>query len=203
MKTNMKKIMSGVAASSLVLTGFAFAANTDLAIQINDGIISVDIVDANGDAVPAPGVAMSPIAYSFQDQATTGTLGIEAEKIRLSNPTSVSTWSVSIAATDGEAAVWTDGTSTMDYNDSLGGRLTIDPSTATIVEANGQAIDGVNVGSLATFEEGATGSITLYSADATAGSFAQYDLTGVGISQVVPGKQAPAAYTLGLTLTAL
>ncbi len=202
MKT-MNKIILGATSLGLLASGAVFAANTDLAIQINDGVLSVDIVDQNGDPVPNPGVTMSAIAYSFKDQTTTGTLGSETEKIRLSNPTSTATWSVSIAATDGEDAVWTDGTHSMDYNDPNGGRLTIDPSTGTIAEANGGETTGVSLGSSATFEAGSVGSITLYSADSNASAFAQYDLTGVGLSQVIPAKQQPAAYTLGLTLTAL
>ncbi len=90
---------------------------------------------------------MSAISYSFKDQTTTGTLGSETEKIRLSNPTSTATWSVSIAATDGEDSVWTDGTHSMNYNDPNGGQLTIDPSIGSVTEATGESTTGISLGS--------------------------------------------------------
>lgn len=200
---NVNKIFLAATSLGVVASGVAFAAQTDLSIQINDGMISVDIVDATGNAVANPGVSMSPIAFSFREQSTTGTLGSETERVRLSNPTSVSTWSVSIAATDGATAQWSDGTTTMDYNDPAGAKLTINPSVGAIAEALGGSTTGVSLGSSAAFSQGTVDSITLYSANNTAANFSQYDLTGVALSQVVPAKQKAAAYNLGLTLTAL
>lgn len=204
MKT-FNKIALGAATFGLMSIGAVFAApNTDLSIQVNDGVLSVDIVDSNGDTVANPGVAMSAISFSFNDQNTTGVLGTADEKIRLNNPTGTPTWSVSIAATDGNTALWSDGAgNTMDYNDAAGAHLSLDPSVGAIAEALGGATTGVSLGSSASFEEGVIDSITLYSADSTAGPFAQYDLTGVDVDQIVPAKTAAANYTLSLTLTAL
>lgn len=204
MKT-FDKIALGAATVGLVGTGAVFAASdTKLSIQVNDGVRSVDIVDSNGDTVANPAVAMSAITFSFNDQKTTGTLGTADEKIRLNNPTGVPTWSVSIAATNGASSLWDDGAgNTMDYNDASGGQLSLNPSAGAVVEANGGATTGVTLGSSAAFEEGVIDSITLYSADATAAPFAQYDLTGVDVSQLIPGKTKSASYTLSLTLTAV
>lgn len=182
----------------------AYAANnTNLSIAIGEGSISIDVVDNSGSAVASPTVSMTAPNFNFAEQASTGTFGTAAEKIRVFNPTSTSTWTASVAATGGATATWVDGGSnTMDYNDPSGARLTIDPSSGTIV-ANGGSTTNITSGSSQTFDQGNTDSITLFSASSGAATFDFFDLTGVALSQVIPGSQAAAAYTLNMTLTVI
>lgn len=180
----------------------------ELSLPISEDLISVDIVDENGEKVEIPQVFLQSTRSSYMQQTTTGTLGVPHEKIRLSNPTKTSVWTVSIAATDGEDALWTDlNGNTFDYNDpeALSGQLTIDPSHGNIARGDTENgfIVGISLGERASFIHGIVNSITLYSADATADPFAQYDLMNVELSQVMPSGQAPGVYTMNLTITAL
>ena len=201
----MKKLLSSLLGLSLVLgaSGGAMASDTELSIAVTPGVLSVGILNAAGETVAAPGVNLSGITFSFAEQNATGTLGSSGERIVVSNPTATSTWALSIAATGGDSVEWSDGASnTMDYNDPAGGaRLSVDPSALTVTKiSDGNAATGVTLGSLATFEEGVTSSITLASSTA-ADTYEQFDIQGISLSQLVPASQPPANYTLSLTLT--
>ncbi len=179
------------------------------------GQLLVDFGDDNGDTITNPSVTMSGTISSFQNQTSTGTLGTSTEQIIVANRTDTQAWSVTIAATDGNTAVWEDTTPsssyTMDFNDTSGaGQLTIDPSSATPYVATldgsrkitGLTADpsGVSVGSQASFEQGVTDSITLFSST-TATAQSVYTLQGVDMSQVVPAKKEGGSYEINLTLT--
>jgi len=203
-----KKISLFIFSLTLVL-GLSFAAyaanDTDLNLTVTAGVLNIDIVDASGNSVANPAVALSAITASTSAQSSTGTLGTASEKIRLSNPTVTPSWTATIAATNGASAVWTTtGGSTMDYNSAIGGTgtLAINPSVGTIVAAIGGNTTGVTVGTATAFGAG-TGSITLYSANGTAAVNEQYDLTGVRLDQQIPGSQLTGAYTINMTLTAI
>lgn len=184
-----------------------YEGNTDIefAIGVGEGVLNVDIVDANGVSVENPNVALSTITYDFSEQLSSGLLGTTDEKIRLNNPTGTPAWSVTIAATDGSVAVWSDESgNSIDYNDpNGGGQLTLDPSVGTVSEADGGNNVGISLGSAASFEEGVTDSITLYSADINAAVFSRYDLINIALSQIIPAKTAASEYSLNLTITAL
>lgn len=203
-------------AGSFYLSAFIVtaASNTTLSQTISAGTLSVDIVDANGTTVGSPSVTFGGMSFSFSSATTTGTFGTSSEKVRLANPTGTATWSVTLAATSGATATWSDGgTNTMDFNDpaysedaadtdTKGGRLAVDPSGGTIAGVSGCSTSNVSLGSSSAFNEGVTNSVTLFSASASAATFCRWDLTGVGLTQSVPASQPGAVYTLGLTLTA-
>lgn len=191
------------------------ADSTQLSQVINAGTLDVGIVDTNGDPVASPAVAFAAKTFSFDYQTSTATLGAASEKIRVSNPTTTATWSLTIAATSGITTVWTDGGSnTYDFNDStalavdgadtdsVGGQLSIDPTAGTIALISPYTTTGVSKGSSSAFEEGVTNSITVLSADGTANAPGRWDYTGASLSQTLPGGQANASYTLDMTLTA-
>lgn len=176
----------------------------DFSIDVADGTINVDIVDESGISVDTPSAQLGAITYSFKDQSTNGVLGTATEKIRLNNPTEVSTWSVTIAATDGISAEWSDGNgNTLDFNNPNGGQLSLNPSVGNVTEADGSSIDGISLGSEASFSEGVVDSITLYSANSSAQSYARYDLIDVDLEQTIPARTPATDYTLNLTITAL
>lgn len=212
MKTKiLKKVAATTAAFALLFTLSAptyAAPASKLNISVGQGALTINIMDSTaggyqGTSVAAPSVAMTSTIFSFNEQTSTGTFGTATETIRVYNRTNTPTWSASIAATSGNTATWSDGSSfVMDFNDPIAanGQLTIDPSTGTIT-SDSTTTTGVTLGSAATFNQGTTDSITLYSAAAGATTYDFFNLTGVSLSQNVPAQQDVAAYTLDLTLT--
>ena len=171
-------------------------------IEDEDGALTLDIVDDLGDEVLDPQVIMSGITTNFQNQVSTGSLGVSTQKIRLSNTTQSNEWSVSIAATNGNTEVWSDGTDSFDYNDVTAGQLTLDPSLATVVRDDSGSIAGISLGGESSFLQGTLDSITLFSST-TAANMHHYDLTGIQLSQFVPSVQADGDYVLNLMITVI
>lgn len=199
---------------------FMFAVSTVSALNqseltqvINDGTLSVDIVDAAGTTVAAPGVTFPAQTFSFSDITSDAVLGTASERIRAYNPTGTETWNVAIAGS-ATTAVWTDGgTESYDYNDSsttdsgidvdtVGGQLSIDPATnGTIAGVGGCGTGNVSLGAASAFEEGTTDSIDLMSAAAGAETYCRWDLTDVDLSQDIPASQPAGTYTVDLVMT--
>ena len=182
--------------------GVAFAVSHEpqFSITITSGTLNIEMVDSGGTAVTSPVITMQQKSFSFSNQTSTGTFGAASQKIRVSNPTGTATWTASIAAKDGNTSTWSGSSYTMDFNDSSGAQLTINPSGGTIT-AGGGVITGVSAGSSSAFDQGTTDSITLYSADGVAATYDYFDLTGVSVSQNVPGGQEADTYTIYMTLT--
>lgn len=194
--------------------GYSYAADTTLFTQSINGILDVSIVDASGNTVTSPTVAFSATNFSMSSQTSTGTLGTNTERIRVTNPTATATWTASIAATDGSTAIW-DGTSVdYDFNDptanagdgsdtdSVGGQMSVDPATSgNIAGVGGTSTSNVSLGAADSFEEGVTDSIDLMSAASGAQAPGQWDLTSIGISQSIPGGQATGSYSIDMTIT--
>jgi hypothetical protein len=178
--------------------------------------LSVDIVDASGVTVASPSLAMSSITASGVCQTSTGTLGVSAQKIRVSNTTVTPGWSLSIAATAGATGSWSSGGSTYDFNDpsgspagcadggdadTLSGQLSVDPSVSTITPQSGCTTTGLTKGTSSAFNQGVTNSVTLVNASASTGTSCFWDVTGVSLSQKVPNLQPNGAYSLPMTVT--
>ncbi len=175
---------------------------TQLVAVINPGAVGSDIVDANGNPVANPSVSMSSSPFSFDPQVATGTLGTPSQKVRITNATNMATWSLTIAATSGNAALWNSGSNTMDYNDpGTAGRLTIDASVSTVTPTNSYTATGLAKGSLSSFNQGVTDSITLLTAGVTADKPGRWDVAGVSLTQSIPAYQAPGSYTINMSLT--
>ncbi len=180
------------------------------------GELSVDVVDSGGVSVGSPTVNFSTTTFPFETTTISGTLGVASQKIRVTNTTGSSEWSLSLAPTSGSTAAWTSLGDTYDFNDSntngtddadtdtKGGRLTVNPTGITITPlAPCNSTSGVSGGSSASFREIATAvsSITLASASVAASGSCVWDITGVGLSQVIPARQETGTYTLSFTLT--
>lgn len=217
MKTKTKNIIKK---ASILSVAFAFAIsaqvmaanNSTMNQTISAGSLSIDIVDAGGTTVGAPSVTFSGGSFSFSTQDTTGTLGIASEKIRISNGTSSTGWTASIAG-NATTDTWTDGgTYEYDFNDSsgytdggdadgVGGQLTVDPSGGSIVAPDaGCTTSGVTAGASDSFDEGTTDSIDIVNGS-SADPFCRWDFTGAGLSQGIPAGQQAASYTLSLVLS--
>lgn len=168
--------------------------------------LSISIVNASGVPVTTPSIAMSSITTAYQCQASTGTLGISAQRLRVKNTTLTPSWSMSIAATGGAAATWTSGANTYAYNNAAGsgctsGQLTVNPTTATISPQSGCTTTGLSLGSSQAFNNPTVNTITLASASSGADTGCFWDVTGISLSQQVPAERPSGTYTLNLTAT--
>ena len=183
----------------------------------SSGTLTTDIVDGSGASVSSPGVTLANAPVSFACQSSTGTLGTASQKMRVTNSTSNPAWTLSIAASS-TTATWSQATTTptlfYDFNDpggcsdgadadTLGGQMTITPTSGTIAPQSGCSNTGVSLGSASAFSETGTvvSSITLMNASGSAGTNCYWELSGVGISQQIPGEQTIESYTIPLTVT--
>lgn len=179
-------------------------------------VLSVDIVDATGAPVASPSASLTAANSSFNCQTVTGTLGVSAQRIRVTNTTASAAWTVAVAATSGATSLWDSGTDTYDFNDSSGtpagcadgadtdtdaGRLTINPAAGTVTPESGCTTTGVSLGASTAFVEGTADSVTLLSASGSANTNCYWDVTGIGLSQTIPPQQTAGSYSLDLTLT--
>ncbi|MFZ1249597.1 MAG: hypothetical protein WAQ24_04750 [Candidatus Saccharimonadales bacterium] len=183
--------------------------------KLKQPLLSADIVNASGVSVAAPALSFSATTFGFNCQTVAATLGVTTEQLSVSNTTATPGWALSIAATSGAAATWSDGgTNKYDYNDAttagcadgtdadtFAGQMTINPSVATITPAAGCTATGVAKGAQTAFIEGTTNAITIATASATAPINCRWNITGLALSQTIPAEQVNATYSLGLTLT--
>jgi hypothetical protein len=178
--------------------------------SINDGVRSIDIVDAGGTTVASPSVGFTAATFSFATQNTTGTLGVSAQRIRVYNPTSTATWTASIAGS-ASTATWTTGSAYYDFNDgngatdggdadSYGGQLSVAPAGGTLAGV-GCATSNVSLGANSAFVETTTNSITIASGAAGAPTYCRWDVTNIGLTQSLPASQTSGSYSLNLVLS--
>ncbi len=108
------------------------------------GSVSADIVDSGGTPVGSPSVTMNSVIVTIGHQSATGIFGQANQKIRVTNNSGNAQWTLSLAADGGATSFW-DGISTdYDFNDpttnagdgadsdSLGGRMSLNPSVGTL-----------------------------------------------------------------------
>lgn len=196
--------------------GLASAADTTDLSQSISGVLDVKIVDGSGDEVASPDVAFAGKNFSAIYQTSAAVLGTSSERMRITNPRgAVATWALSLAATSGATAAWSNGENTYDYNDatalavdgadsdSIGGQLSIDPSAGSLAGVGTTATSNVSLGSASAFAEGSVNSIDILSASAGAQKPGVWDLTNVGLSQTIPAMQATGSYVFNMTLTAI
>lgn len=203
-------------------TTVATARNWDFAMMSirwvereQTGVLGVDIVNSSGVAVSTPSISMSGFGFSFADTVSNSVLGSADEKIRVDNASSNAGWALSISAFNGPTALWEDGIKKYDFNDptssvsdgpdsdSYGGQMTFNPSSGSLTPKSGCANTGLTLGSLASFSEGVVNSINLVNASSNAGLNCYWDLTGVDVSQSVPGEQIEGNYSISLMLSVI
>ena len=203
--------LASISASTNAQIGNPSAYTRKICATAFNGTLSADIVDAAGTTVASPAVTLTTAVTSYSCGSATGTLGTSTEMIRVWNLTSTPQWTLTIAASAGPTASWSSGGSTYDFNDaacsdgadadSVAGRLTVDPSVATVAASTTCTTTGVSKGASASFAEGTLNSLTLMSASASAGIGCKWDMTGAAITQDIPAEQAVGTYNLNLTLS--
>ncbi|MCK5460041.1 hypothetical protein KAI52_02915 [Candidatus Parcubacteria bacterium] len=185
---------------------------------ISAGTWSADFVDASGVTVGSPGVTMTGITFSFDTQDANGQIGTDTQRIRANNPTATAGWSVTIGTTN--TLLWQNGGSTenFDFNDtdgytdgagdtdSVGGQMTINPSTGTRggwPDNTACPVTEITLGSSSSFVEGSTDNITIISASGSAPTGCRWHFIGAAdnITQKIPASQVADTYTLDLTVT--
>ena len=184
------------------------ASNSTFNQTINGGTLATDILDAGRNPVASPSAAMAAANFSFDCQTVTGTLGTTSQRLYVTNPSGTANgWTLSLGATGGGTAVWTDGgTNDYAFNDAAGsgctnGQLTVNPTVATV---NDDCVSTACTG--ATVTKGSSTVMTggtdvdLMSGDSSANVYRGY-LTGISLSQKIPAEQPAASYSINMTLT--
>jgi len=180
---------------------------TQLQQVISAGTLTTDILDAGQNPVSSPSITLSALNVATSCQTTTGTYGSNTQRIYVDNPGASATgWVLSIAATSGNTATWTNGSNTYAFNNPAGsgctsGQMTVDPSVGTVTAQSPATTTGISKGSAASFNQGTTDAIQLFNASASANTIWRGYLTGVSVSQKVPASTPAGTYTLSLTQT--
>lgn len=177
--------------------------------------LTTDIVDGSGSPVVSPAVTFPAQTFGFSCQTATSTLGVAAQKIRITNTTATPGWQLSIAPTNGPTTTWSDGsTHTYDLNDptsagcedgadadTVGGQMSIDASASVVTPStSGCTATGLSKGVNTSYSQGVTDSIPLLTS--SGGSInCSWDMTGITVSQTIPAEQYHTNYSLSLTMT--
>ena len=211
MKYVKRLCMIGAALGVLLVPAVVYASLAPTLNQtINAGSLTSDIYQSDDKTpVASPSVAFAAQNYSFQCNTSTATLGDANDKLNVTNLASaINTWNISMAATSGPTANWTNGTNTYAFNNSTGsgctnGQLTIDPAVATLTDDCNSACTGndstVSKGASTAFVSGTTNSVTLLS-DSAGTSWEGY-LTGISLSQKIPALTPSGSYSINMTIT--
>jgi len=215
-----------VAASALAIVGVALslttvtyaANNTNVTQTINSGTLVTDIRDASRVTVASPTFAMAGTTFSFNCQTTTGTIGSASQRLYVDNPGAANAgYTLTLAATAGATGLWNNAgvSQSFDFNDpttagctdgadadAKGGQLTVDPAAATLTaDCSSCTVTGITKGTATAYSQAVTDSVTLLTAAAGSDDVGRWYLTGIGLSQAIPGEQPNDSYTINLTAT--
>jgi len=215
-----------VAASSLLVLGIALsittvsyaANNANVTQTINSGTLVTDIRDASRVTVASPSFAMAGTTFSFNCQTTTGIIGSDSQRLYVDNPGAANAgYTLTLAATGGATSTWNNAgtTQSFDYNDpttagctdgadadAKGGQLTVNPTAGTLTaDCSSCTLTGITKGASTAYSQAVTDSVTLLTAAAGSDDIGRWYLTGIGLSQTIPGEQPNDSYTINLTAT--
>lgn len=167
--------------------------------------MTISIVNASNVTVASPSVSFSARTSSFSCQTSTATLGVASQKLRIVNTDPSTNWSLSLAASGGSGATWSNGSRTYAYNDPAGngctnGQMTVDPSSATISPIAGCTNSGLTLGAPVQYDTTIVQSTPLVTASGSQNN-CTWDITNIGLSQVIPAEIPAGTYSLNMTLT--
>ena len=192
-----------------IITAFTAYAqkNITLSLGISAGNLTVEVRNSSGskDTIDAPDFDLGDKTVSNAGQTFASPIPGSGQEIFISNLDAADGgWNLAIAPTTGVSARWQleDADSTVTVNDSVTGLMTIDPGGGTLTPAciTGCSISNITLGTSASFSA-TVSSVTLLTAADAADDIGTYTLTGVNVSQTVPGNLEPGDYSLGMTLT--
>ncbi|MET0980359.1 MAG: hypothetical protein ABWX90_03825 [Candidatus Saccharimonadales bacterium] len=200
----ISSVVVAVLMATLVPAIKAAAANSQLTQTINAGVLSTSVLNAGGAVVASPSFAMTAGVVSTSSQQTvTGTFGSDSQRITVDNPGASATgFTLTLAATAGPTATWTDGAKTYPFNAASAalGQLTVNATPGILTPVTGTAT-GIAKGNTATFAGGLNTPVNLLNAGSTSDDVWNGYLTGVSLSQTIPAGTPAGSYSISLTQT--
>jgi uncharacterized protein (TIGR02145 family) len=176
----------------------------DFEQEVNEGDLLIYFVNELKEYVHIPSsINFSFVEVSFEDQESTAVLGTDQETIRVDNATSGEVeLTASLDVTNFlEDAKWLDGeNSYLAYSEDEGisGGLELDP-VVSLIETQGCEEEVVSRGSTSRFTPTTSESIDIFTT--TGGQYCRYDLTGIDLTQTIPGRTPAGNYSLDMVLT--
>ena len=179
-----------------------------------DGSLDIRFADATNATLTNPTTVFSAAMTSRTASTTTAKLSNNSsQQLEVTNSLSTTGWSVSLAATGGSTAKWTQagGTANYDFNNSNAnrGQLSVDLSSSVFTASGstplGQACTtaGLSYGAGGAFVAGtaSANAITLATASSSSGLTCLFKLQDISLKQTIPAYQKPGTYTLPVTVT--
>lgn len=172
--------------------------------------LSGGIFDEKGNAIRSPIVIFSSVPASLQEEISHATLGTSSQQIIVNNPTENPRWTLTLSPVDGIDALWKSKNERYDINDmsgtdgkdndSVGGKLLVDPTEMHILPKGGCSGMGISPGVSTAFSEDRE-NITLVVSGNNADTHCEWSLTNIALSQIIPAEQAVGNYSLDMMLT--
>ena len=179
-----------------------------------DGSLDIRFADAANATLTNPTTVFSAAMTGRTASTTTAKLSNNSsQQLEVVNSLSTTGWSVSLAATGGSTAKWTQtgGTASYGFNNSNAnqGQLSVDLSSSAFTASGstplGQACTtaGLSYGAGGAFVAGtaSASAITLATASSSSGLTCLFKLQDISLKQTIPAYQKPGTYTLPVTAT--
>ena len=179
-----------------------------------DGSLGIRFADATDATLTNPTTGFSAAMTSKTASTTTAKLSNNSsQQLEVANSLSTTGWSVSLAATGGSTAKWTQTGDTANYafnsTNTDQGQLSVDLSSSAFTASGsmplGQACTtaGLSYGAGGAFVAGtaSANAVTLATASSGSGLTCLFKLQNITLKQTIPAYQKPGTYTLPVTVT--
>ena len=179
-----------------------------------DGSLGIRFANAANATLANPTTGFSAATTSRAASTTTAKLSNNSsQQLEVANSLSTTGWSVSLAATGGPTAKWTQTGSAANYafnsTNTDQGQLSVDLSSSAFTASGstplGQACTtaGLSYGTGGAFVAGtaSANAITLATASSSSGLTCLFKLQNISLKQTIPAYQKPGTYTLPVTVT--
>ena len=179
-----------------------------------DGSLDIRFADATNATLTNPTTVFSAAMTSRTASTTTAKLSNNSsQQLEVTNSLSTTGWSVSLAATGGSTAKWTQTGDAANYafnsTNTDQGQLSVDLSSSAFTASGstplGQACTtaGLSYGAGGAFVAGtaSANAITLATASSSSGLTCLFKLQNITLKQTIPAYQKPGTYTLPVTVT--
>ena len=179
-----------------------------------DGSLDIRFADAANATLTNPTTGFSAAMTSKTASTTTAKLSNNSsQQLEVANSLSTTGWSVSLAATGGSTAKWTQTGDAANYafnsTNTDQGQLSVDLSSSAFTASGstplGQACTtaGLSYGAGGAFVAGtaSANAITLVTASSSSGLTCLFKLQDISLKQTIPAYQKPGTYTLSVTVT--
>lgn len=179
-----------------------------------DGSLGIRFANAANATLANPTTGFSAATTSRAASTTTAKLSNNSsQQLEVANSLSTTGWSVSLAATGGPTAKWTQTGSAANYafnsTNTDQGQLSVNLSSSAFTASGstplGQACTtaGLSYGTGGAFVAGtaSANAITLATASSSSGLTCLFKLQNISLKQTIPAYQKPGTYTLPVTVT--